>query len=495
MALSASDMHRIYRPSKCDLRIYLHHKGVQEAEPGPFDEVIKRLGERHEKAHLAAFANVTDIASLPPDQREQETIAAIKAGAPVIYQGVFTAAMKLGEHDCDVTGIPDFLIREGGGCVIRDAKIARRINEKDHPEIIWQVRLYGRLFEIATGHKPLRLEVFGGAGEIVPVELAAEGAVEAELARYLEVIESAEPPFEPVGWTKCGDCGHNARCWKEAEERRDAALVPRVDQNLARALRERKIISFDELLTAFDEDGLSKVEKPWGKKTQKVGKAAGDILRSARALQTSKVIPIAPPEIPPAANFVMFDLEGLPPHLDAIEKIYLWGMQVFGEKPSVFIPATAGFGADGDREGWESFLRAASQIMNEHGNIPFVHWSHYERTKLGAYIERHGDPDGIAAAVRENLFDLLPAMQKSVALPLPSYSLKVIEKFVGFKRTRAEFGGEWSMAKYIEATEMQDAKARDAVLAEILKYNEEDLAATWAVLRWLRDYGRGAQGG
>ena len=33
-------------------------------------------------------------------------------------------------------------------------------------------------------------------------------------------------------------------------------------------------------------------------------------------------------------------------------------------------------------------------------------------------------------------------------------------------------------------------KERDAIMAEILKYNEEDLAATWAVLEWLRgDHG------
>jgi predicted RecB family nuclease len=30
---------------------------------------------------------------------------------------------------------------------------------------------------------------------------------------------------------------------------------------------------------------------------------------------------------------------------------------------------------------------------------------------------------------------------------------------------------------------------RDARMAEILKYNEEDLAATWAVFEWLRNKG------
>jgi len=88
----------------------------------------------------------------------------------------------------------------------------------------------------------------------------------------------------------------------------------------------------------------------------------------------------------------MFDLEGLPPHLDEMEKIYLWGMQVFGEKPSEYIAATAGLGADGDRQGWEDFLQHANDIFKSYGDIPFVHWHHYERVRLEMYVEHFGDP-------------------------------------------------------------------------------------------------------
>jgi predicted RecB family nuclease len=186
----------------------------------------------------------------------------------------------------------------------------------------------------------------------------------------------------------------------------------------------------------------------------------------------------------------MFDLEGLPPHLDELEKIYLWGLQVYGENPGIFRAATAGFEVDGDREGWMEFLRHAAAVIKEYGDIPFVHWHHYEKTKLNLYTERYGDPDGTAASVLKNLFDLLRVAQRSVALPLPSYSLKVVEKFVGFKRTQTEYGGDWAMAQYIEATETQDAQLRAKVMADILKYNEEDLGATWAVLSWLREHGR-----
>lgn len=90
---------------------------------------------------------------------------------------------------------------------------------------------------------------------------------------------------------------------------------------------------------------------------------------------------------------------------------------------------------------------------------------------------------------QRNLLDLLPIVQQSIALPLPSYSLKVVERYVGFQRTQDEYGGDWAMAKYIEATETEDEALRAEVIDKILVYNQEDLQATWAVLGWLRGKG------
>jgi predicted RecB family nuclease len=182
----------------------------------------------------------------------------------------------------------------------------------------------------------------------------------------------------------------------------------------------------------------------------------------------------------------MFDLEGMPPHLDELDKVYLWGAQVFGEKPSGFLGVTAAFGPEGDRAGWDAFLDIARNLFETYGDLPFVHWHNYERVRLDMYVQRFGDSGGTAARVRKNLLDLLPITQHSVALPLPSYSLKVVERYIGFKRTQQEYGGDWAMAKYIEAIETEDETKRAEFMAQILEYNREDLEATWEVLRWLQ---------
>ena len=106
--------------------------------------------------------------------------------------------------------------------------------------------------------------------------------------------------------------------------------------------------------------------------------------------------------------------------------------------------------------------------------------------KINLYLERYGDRDGVAQRVLDNLLDLLPITRESVAVPLSSYGLKEIETLTGYERQLEESGGEWSMARYIEATETSDAAERAAIMDEILAYNREDLEATWAVMEWLR---------
>jgi len=486
MRLQATDFYTYFRPEVCDLRVYLNSRGVKEAPPSPYEEVIRRLGERHEKVHLASFPEVCDLSSVPIDQRVARTQDAIRRKSRVIYQAGFSAIAVLQGKNCEIRGEPDFLILDGNGRYsIRDSKISRRITEEHHPEILRQLSLYGWLYERTTCERPASLQVHSGTGEIVTLGYGGGEDALTLLDHILAVRQAGSEPYSPVGWSKCDACGYKGICWKQAEERRDVAMLVGVDKGLVTALREVGVNTIEELLDAFDERRLARFERPWGAGSQRVGAKAGAIIRMAQAMASGKEILIQPPDFPRHPNYVMFDLEGLPPQLDELGKIYLWGMQVFGQQPGEHIVATAGFRTDGDRQGWNDFLANAEKVFNKYGDIPFVHWASYEKTHVKGYIERFGDRKGIAARVLDNLLDLLPITRESIALPLPSYSLKVAEQYVGFKRTQDAYGGDWAMAKYIEATETEDRRHRDEVMEEIRKYNSEDLKATWTVLRWL----------
>jgi predicted RecB family nuclease len=486
MRLIASDFIAYYRPSPCDLRVFLRQKGEAEAEASPFDEVLRRLGIRHEKEHLGTLGAFVDLSPAPLHTRIENTLKAIRDKTPVVYQPAFIVRHVIAGTDVEIVGAPDFLILDGEGYFIRDSKMSRRIDSENHPEIILQIQLYGWLFERSCGSSAKALQVHSGTNEIVNVRYDGGASALDELERLLTIKQLKDEPYEPVGWSKCGGCGFRDRCWQKAEANADGALVPDIDQSLARTFHGIGLRSRKEMLAKFDVNSLSEFKRPYGKREQKVGKKAERIIQFAQAMEKHREKVLAIPAIPVFPNYVMFDLEGMPPHLDELDKIYLWGTEVFGEKPSGFMPAVSGFGPNGDREGWLKFLENARRIFDTHGDIPFVHWAPYEKTYLTRYIDRHGDVDGIANRVKLNLLDLLTVARDCIVLPIPSFSLKVVEKYIGFNRSQAESGGQWAMATFIEATESSDEAKRQQLMDEILKYNEEDLGATWAVFEWLR---------
>jgi len=483
--LTASHLYSYYRPSKCRKRVYLLHKGVPAAKPSPYDEVIKRLGERHEKAYLNTLEGVEDLSTISFSERIPKTKDLVRGGARIIYQPGFAVDTTLGTTQVTIIGQPDFIVRQGNSYIIRDCKIARRIRDKDHPEIFRQLELYGWLFQQTTGLPPAGLEVVSGTGEIVRIPY--DGGVAAlKMLHTIDKLQKLdEEPYEPVGWSKCQRCGYFERCWKTAEVSRDIALVHGVYKGLIPVLHALGIMTIEELAD-LEVEFLANLRQPRGERKQRVGKDALKIIRQAEALVKRTKLVIGPLRLPPSKNFVIFDVEGLPPQLDEIDKVYLWGLQVYGDNPSPYMCALADFGSDGDRKGWFKFLKNCSEIFASYGDAPFIHWSPYEVTKLRTYIKRYGDPDGIGARVVRNLKDLFRLTKKAVVLPDYSYSLKRVEKLAGYSRSLPEAAGDWAMAKYIEATELEDPDERQKVMDEIIKYNQEDLEATWAVLQWLQ---------
>jgi len=184
-----------------------------------------------------------------------------------------------------------------------------------------------RVYEQVFGSPPLRLEALNGQSQIVIIP-SDNAIVLGELGELVRLRQLAAEPYEPVGWTKCGACGFHDYCWPKAEAAKDVALVYDVDQGLSVQLHRQGVGNISELLDQLDAVSLSELKRPWGARMQKVGKKAGMILRRAEVMQSGRVTLLQPPAIPHSDHYVMFDLEGMPPQLDELDKIYLWGIAV-----------------------------------------------------------------------------------------------------------------------------------------------------------------------
>jgi predicted RecB family nuclease len=476
MAFRASDFHFYYQLKPCSLRVYLRQQHVAEKEPDVYQHLLIRLGEFHEKRHLRSLGEYFDAGG-----SESKTRDAVYSKASVIYQPFMRSTSDtIGE----IVGQPDFFLRVNDEYIIRDCKLSRRFSEEHHPEIFRQLELYGWLFERTFECKAAVLQVFMGDSTLREVPYAPENALRvAEEISNLRKLDAE--PLDPVGWSKCLDCCFHEFCWTRAIGTKSVAVLPDVDQALARTLHGEGIESYEQLASQYDEAALGVLKKQVGTKLRKVGVAAKKILLQADSFISNKQILIQHPMLQEVPAVAIFDVEGIPPHLDYAEKTYLWGLKVFGNEVGPYMPANAGLGPEGDREGWLKFLKNCGEIFSRFGDIPFVVWSSYEKTQVRKYLDKFGDVDGIGNRLIGRLVDLLRVVNRSIVLPVPTYGLKTIERVAGYQRKETDTGGKWSMAKYIEAIETEDSEKAAALLGEIAAYNEEDLEALWTVYRWV----------
>src|SRR6516164_10568588 len=91
MRLTASEFVSCHRPTRCDLRVFLRSQREQEAEPGPYELVLRRLGLRHERDHLATLGTFVDVTAASLEEQVKKTADSIEAKVPVLYQPAFLA--------------------------------------------------------------------------------------------------------------------------------------------------------------------------------------------------------------------------------------------------------------------------------------------------------------------------------------------------------------------------------------------------------------------
>src|SRR4051812_40041026 len=173
--------------------------GRVKTKPGEQAELVFRKGMEHERAYLAQLAregsSIVEISLEPQldwELAQQQTIDAMRAGADVVYQGVFTAG--------NWRGVADFLLRVPAPSALGewsyealDTKLARSAK----PAYILQLCFYNDQLGRLQGQPPEWIHVLLGSGELAGFRPEEFGAyyrrVRSRLVKFLADRRATEP--------------------------------------------------------------------------------------------------------------------------------------------------------------------------------------------------------------------------------------------------------------------------------------------------------------
>jgi predicted RecB family nuclease len=126
---------------------------------------------------------------------------------------------------------------------------------------------------------------------------------------------------------------------------------------------------------------------------------------------------------------------------------------------------------------WEQFL----DLVWQYPTAPIYHFCPYEVQTVNRMAELYQTPRHRVQPLMSRFVDLHERVTRVAILPVESYALKPIARWVGFNWRDAEANGAQSICWYSQWLETGDR----AFLNAILRYNEDDCRATYWVKNWL----------
>lgn len=482
----------LYDLVQCPKRVELDMFGDPDVRDpvSPFVEMLWKRGTLYESEVMASsgFA-VLDLSQIEGDERERQTLDAMKRGEPLIYSGRFSAD--------DLLGIPDLLRRVGSGYVPIDIKSGRGKegggdDEDGKPKLHYavQLALYVDVLErlgLSAGRYGVILDVLGQ--EVVYDLTATRGVriTDTLWDEYQGVLNEARAiaaqSVDPKGAlaSSCKLCHWYSSCIKVVRSSDDLTLIP----SLGRAIRDAMEPTLPTVgdLAAINPDAfLTKGKTPFrgvGEKSLKTFHARAVLLKDPNAkpyLKAAISLPISEVEF-------FFDIE-----VDPLRDLtYLHGIVERRGGDSANERFISFFTDEETPQAEREAFALSVAYLNSVPDATIWYYSKYERTLYRKLQARY--PDVCSAEAIEELFDPARAIDlyydvvtKATEWPTNDQSLKTLAKYLGFTWRDTDPSGAASIEWFDRWARERDP----SVKARILDYNEDDCKATRVLLDGIR---------
>jgi predicted RecB family nuclease len=446
----------------------------------PQVELIQRKGEEHERGYLEQLRDEgRDVLEIPDgewDERVALTEQALREGADVVYQGVFTGGRW--------RGIADFLMRVDTPSELGpwsyealDTKLARH----PKPSYILQLCFYDAQLARIQGREPAQIHVLLGNGERASFRSQEFGAYYRRVRSRLEEFVDHPQPTEAWPCDHCGVCDFKPICDAHWDEIDHLSRVAGIGRRQIEKLLVSGIATLADLGRSDGEPPPGIVQRTWDKIREQAGLQlwARENGRDRHVLlphQAGAGFALLPESSP---GDLFFDFEGNPFWDKDGSLEYLWGIL---DADRNFTPLHADDHAS-EQRALEGFVDLVHARLRDYPDLHVYHYASYEITALKRLMGRFGTrEDEIDDLLRRGVFvDLLAVVRNGIRASRPGYGLKELEVFLDFERRAEVKDGGTSIVVFERWMQTRDPE----LLAQIDAYNKEDCIATLLLRDWL----------
>ncbi len=473
MSLRLSD-EQLFDFLRCPRRSWLEAYGDPSRREPPSEYLLK-LGRdsRQHRAEAAAAYDPVAVTARDPAGAAAETLALMKDGVAAIAGGWLQGEAE----GVTLEARPDLLLRQPGRSWWGDwhyVPLVIKLGKSPKPEYGLQVALAALLLEQNQGLRPreawLLLRQKGLCR--VNLDLRLEQLREV-LPLWRSLLRRNQPPEPFIARKRCSLCQWHSDCYAQARAVNHLCLLPGVSERRYELLSELGVTALAELAAA-DSDWLEQFEGL----EDGVGRK---LIRQARSTLSGQPIQHGAPAfvLPRQPLELYFDIEAEPER----DLAYLHGVLVVEGDRSHFRPLLAEQ-PEAEAEAWQGLL----DLFERFDRAPIFHFCDFEVSSLRKLGDRFGTEPERVERIRQRMVDLHAAVVQSVTLPVESYALKHLARWLGFDWRDDEANGAESISWYDHWLNSGDRRH----LERILIYNEDDCRATWHLKQWLTDFLDGA---
>ena len=479
---------------RCERRAFLDVYGDPEQ--------LDPIGDFHLKLQQDRFAHERTVLAgkiyRQPEYRRGDwhagaiaTLELMHQGVEFIYKGMLlaqlssnprandedTAMQQMGKEAAprwlNLLSCPDLLVKQPGKSIFGDwCYTPYQIELGKRPKQDYQIitAFHGFVLEAVQGSLPETAWLILRDRPPYQVNLPkVMPKMQAAVDECIALLQQQEEPEVFISRQRCNLCRWYSHCYAKAKFEQHLSLIPGVSPSRYSYLRSLNLTTLESLAGANVDWLEPTIERD----------IAIQLIRQAQSVLQNQVIlsdtpPFAADALPTAPIELYFDIEAEPD----INLDYLLGVLVVDRqaKTEKFYPFLAEQPED-ESLIWQQFL----ELVSYYPDAPIFHFCDYEVETVKRLAKCYKTPYDQVQPILARFVDIHERVKQAVTLPVQSYALKHIARWLGFEWQNPQANGQLCIYWYDQWLKVSDRNYLDA----IVRYNEDDCRATLVVKDWL----------